>query len=112
MQSPKKLTPPLQATPWFDGQATPLREGPYRRRHPAGPYSCWAQGRWYGDAPSPEAAAQARRPSRRQHAAWRGVAGNTGQPCSICRGSRVVDLGFDEESGRDLIDDCLDCESA
>lgn len=101
-----------QATPWFDGDTQPLREGPYQRRHPAGPYSCWAQGRWYGDAATPQAAAAARRPSRRQRAAWRGLVTSSDRPCSTCRGSRLVDLGFDEATGEDRISDCLDCEPA
>lgn len=100
------------ATPWFDGHTAPVREGPYQRRYPAGPYSCWAQGRWYGDAATPQAAAAARRPSPRQHAAWRGLAVSSDQPCATCRGSRIVDLGFDEDSGQDRIDDCLDCDPA
>ena len=101
-----------QATPWFDGDQEPLREGPYQRRAPAGPYSCWAQGRWFGDAASPQAAAASRRASRWQHAAWRGLAASSGLPCSTCRGSKLIDLGFDEETGEDRISDCIDCEPA
>lgn len=112
MQSHARLEQTLQVTSWFDGRATPVREGPYQRREPAGPYSCWAQGRWYGDAATPEAAARARRPSRRQHAPWRGLAADAGLPCATCRGNRLVDQGIDPESGEDLIDDCLDCEPA
>lgn len=103
---------PTQATPWFDGHTEPLREGPYQRQYPAGPYSCWAQGRWYGDAATPQAAAAARTPSRRQHAAWRGLDTASEAPCAMCRGSKVVDLGFDAESGDDLIADCIDCDPA
>ncbi|MCR5869052.1 hypothetical protein [Aquincola sp. J276] len=100
----------LQATPWFDGHDPPAREGPYQRRYPAGPYSCWAQGRWYGDAATPQAAAAARSASRWQHAAWRGVSTPSDAPCAACRGSKLIDLGFDAETGDDLIAACADCD--
>jgi hypothetical protein len=99
----------LQRTSWFDGGTAPRREGPYERRSPAGPYSCWAQGRWWGDAPTPEAAARVQRPSRRQSAAWRGVTASSEGPCLACKGAGVVDLGVDD-AGEDLMAACVACD--
>lgn len=101
------ITP--RKTPWFEGLVSPMHEGPYERCAPAGPYSCWAQGRWWGDALTPQAAAVAQRPSRLQRAAWRGVTASMAGPCLACRDGKVIDLGFDLQTGEDLISECADC---
>jgi hypothetical protein len=104
------MAPSLPLTPWFDAVAWPERTGVYRRASPAGPYSCWAGGAWWGDAATPQAAAEARRTSDRQHVRWRGVAVAHGQPCRRCRGLGVVDPGLDDPAVEtDRIDDCPDC---
>lgn len=96
-------------SPWFMGSIVPMHEGAYKREAPAGPYSCWTQGRWWGDAATPQAAAAARRPSRLQRAAWRGLTASMEEMCRACRGGQVIDLGFDQLTGDDLIAECADC---
>lgn len=96
-------------TACMDATAEPVREGVYWRAFPGGPYSCWSQGRWYGDAPTPDTAAAERKLSRHPQLPWAGLALPSSSPCLMCRGQGVRDLGFDEETGNDLIDDCPEC---
>jgi hypothetical protein len=100
---------PKPVTPWLDSVPEPVHEGVYKREYPGGPFSCWAQGCWYGDASSPDDAAAQRQPSRYQRLRWRGLAERTGGPCQLCRGLGVTDRGVDEETGEDLIEPCSDC---
>jgi len=99
----------MESTGWFTAATEPVREGVYRRQSPAGPFSCWAQGQWYGDAATPETAAKQRSPSKHQAMAWSGLTTPPDTPCLLCRGHGVIDFGIDAESGEDLIDPCPEC---
>lgn len=96
-------------TPWFDASTPPVREGPYRRRYPAGPFSCWTGQAWYGDAHSPQAAAAAKQASRHQQVPWQGLARLSDLPCSACKGHGVIDLGDDDAQGWPLLRECATC---
>lgn len=96
-------------TPWLSGSVEPIHEGVYRRRSPAGPYSCWSAQRWYGDQPSPRRAAAQRETSRHQSEAWRGLVAGSDETCGTCRGQTVIDRGYDVEADVDLIGECPDC---
>lgn len=96
-------------TDWLDGRARPARPGVYERGEPGGPYACWGGQGWFADAASPEAAARQEAPSAHQSAPWRGLAQPPAAPCLTCRGHTLLDRGFDEPSGRDLIAECPDC---
>lgn len=96
-------------TEWFDARSRPVHEGVYERLFPAGPYSCWNGASWNADASDPTAAARQPRPSAWQDARWRGLLEASAEPCATCRGHTVVDRGFDEDSGEDLIAECVDC---
>lgn len=99
----------LIVTDWFDAGVRPAHEGVYERLFPAGPYSCWNGAGWNADAPDPGAAAGQAAPSAFQEARWRGLIEASAEPCATCRGHTVVDRGFDEDSGEDLIAECADC---
>jgi hypothetical protein len=96
-------------TPWLDGSASPVHEGVYRRRSPAGPYACWSAEGWHLDSPTPAQAAGQKALSRHATAAWRGLSTPSALPCKACRGHGVIDWGVDAESGRDLIEECPEC---
>jgi hypothetical protein len=96
-------------TPWFDPDVVPVHPGVYRRRWPAGPYACWDGRAWRADARSPEAAASSASPSASPPSAWQGLASPPEAPCLTCKGHGLVDKGFDEETGTDLIGECPDC---
>jgi hypothetical protein len=98
-----------ELSPWFEPGVEPVHEGVYRRQFPGGPYSCWAQGRWYGDAASPDAAAATGKPSRHAKLPWAGLSSPPDAPCFRCRGHGVIDLGVDAESDADLIELCPEC---
>lgn len=106
MKAPPRSTP--QLTDWLPGTKAPAHEGVYRRRPPAGPFSCWAQGRWWGDAERPDDAAREHRPSQHQAAAWRGLAQPSAEPCLLCRGHGVIDRhGEGDDEAR--IEECPEC---
>lgn len=96
-------------TPWFDAADRPRRAGVYRRRWPAGPYSCWDGRQWRADAATPDAAAARTGPSRHAQAPWQGLVTPPDAPCLTCKGHTVRDHGVDEETGADLITECPDC---
>jgi hypothetical protein len=96
-------------TAWMPPDARPVREGVYERQDPAGPFSCWSGRAWNADARTPGEAARRTSPSPQQRAPWRGRVEASDAPCATCRGHGVVDRGFDEEHGVDLIDECADC---
>jgi hypothetical protein len=96
-------------TAWLDGSQRPARAGVYERKAPAGRYACWGGDGWFADAATPEAAALEEAPSAHQTAPWRGLAQPPAAPCLTCRGHSVLDRGFDESGGQDLITECPDC---
>jgi hypothetical protein len=96
-------------TPWLAGAERPARGGVYRRRFPAGPYTCWDGAHWRVDSATVAAAAAQERSSRWQDAAWRGRVEPAPAPCPTCGGRTVIDRGVDEETGIDLIAECPDC---
>ena len=96
-------------TAWLNGNQRPAHAGVYQRTAPAGPYACWGGEGWFADAANPGAAARQEAPSAYQGAPWRGLAQPPQAPCLTCRGHTVLDQGFDEASGRDLIMECPDC---
>ena len=96
-------------TPWFDAAARPAHEGVYERRAPAGPFACWNGRGWNADAATPGQAARQTATSAHRDAAWRGLVEPSDAPCATCRGHTVVDRGFDDERGVDLIAECADC---
>lgn len=98
-----------EVTDWISGRVTPVHEGVYERRVSDGAFSCWNGGQWNEDAASPSEAAGKTIPSRDQNASWRGLATQSDLPCATCKGHTVVDGGYDEDSGRDLIAECPDC---
>src|SRR3954464_15530524 len=97
------LAPRLSS--WVAGSVNPIREGVYRRKSPAGPYTCWSGRHWYLDADSPARAATRVELSPHQAAPWRGVATPTAGPCFTCRGHTVIDRGYDAEGDADLIEE-------
>ena len=99
----------LVVTDWYGATARPVHEGVYERLFPAGPYSCWNGRAWNADAPRPAEAARQTRASDYQDARWRGLVEASAEPCATCRGHTVVDRGVDEDSGEDLIAECVDC---
>lgn len=100
---------PSALTGWFDANEQPVREGVYERRSTSGRYACWSGTHWYADAATPEAAAAQRRFSPRQALPWRGVATPPPGPCFACRGHSVIDHGWDDDTGRDRIEECIEC---
>lgn len=100
----------LEVSDWISGSDSPVREGVYERRMSDGPYSCWNGTTWGRDADTPSVATEVSgTPSRDQNASWRGLAEPSAAPCGTCRDHTVVDAGFDEDGGRDLLDECPDC---
>ena len=96
-------------TPWFDSPAVPARPGPYKRRFPAGPFSCWDGRQWLGDCATSALAAQSSALSRYQEANWRGLASPSGEVCATCRGEGVIDEGQAEVDGLAPLRPCPDC---
>ena len=96
-------------TDWLEGGTRPVHAGVYQRRWPGGPYTCWDGRAWRQDAATPQAAASRETPSATAHAPWRGLATPPDRPCLACKGHGVIDLGWDDERGVDLISECLDC---
>jgi len=99
----------FEVSAWLDARVRPTHEGVYQRRIDGTAFSCWNGRLWNAEAATPAAAADRRRPSDRQRAAWRGLTQPSAQPCATCKGHTVVDRGHDEDSGRDLIEECSDC---
>ncbi|MDB5999323.1 MAG: hypothetical protein JWP52_1022 [Rhizobacter sp.] len=96
-------------TDWLDGQQHPAHEGVYQRDAGDVAFACWDGSRWHADAATAEAAVTRDEISPQQALRWRGLATPSSLPCATCRGHGVLDRGFDEESERDLIDECPDC---
>ena len=96
-------------TDWIPGSTTPVHQGVYERRVSDGSFSCWNGAVWNADAASPADAAGKESPSRDQNASWRGLAEPSALPCATCKGHTVVDRGYDEDAGKDLLGECPDC---
>ena len=96
-------------TDWISGAVHPVHEGVYERRVSDGSFSCWNGRGWNRDATTPAKAAGQREPSRDQNASWRGLTSPSDLPCATCKGHTMLDRGYDEDSGLDLIGECPDC---
>lgn len=96
-------------TDWISGGIKPVHEGVYERRMSDGPFSCWNGHTWNGDAAGPAEAAGSTVPSRDQNASWRGLVRQSSLPCATCSGHTIVDRGYDEDAGVDLLGECPDC---
>jgi hypothetical protein len=99
----------LTVTEWFGASSPPEHEGVYERLFPGGPFSCWNGRAWNKDAHGPADAALQTTLSPHQNVPWRGLLQPSPAPCATCRGHTVVDRGFDQETGADLIAECPDC---
>jgi hypothetical protein len=101
---------PHDLTPWLAGSTTPVHVGPYKRRFPAGPYSCWNGMQWLGDSATVAGAAGSETTSRFQSVAWRGLATPAETPCPTCGGHGVLDDGSAEGAdGFPPLHPCPDC---
>ena len=100
---------PLATTAWLSAGTSPALPGVYQRSGPAGPYACWDGSRWRRGATSAASAALQTAPASAAGARWRGLRQAATAPCATCRGQTVIDHGFNDDSGADLIVECPDC---
>jgi hypothetical protein len=105
----KSIVKKLSTTRWFASSSRPVREGVYERQQPGARFACWNGRAWNVEASSSAGAAAQTRASDRQDVPWRGLVTPSDAPCATCRGHTVIDRGFDDERGIDLIAECPDC---